>query len=209
MTSPHLTGLTGCIGSGKSSVASFFCHHFAVICMSADTAVHELLEPGEACWRIIHDLDKKFVHRDQSINKSLLRTSLFDDAALRNTVNDRMHPVVRRFMMEKVHDEFVCGQADFLLEVPLLFEAGWQEMFSEIIVVAADEVKCRDRIISRDGVSGIQAEQSMSSQMPLQEKIVLADHVIDNSGAWEDTIVELLRLGGKLWQKNKIYDEKT
>lgn len=202
MTSPHLTGLTGCIGSGKSSVAAFFCRHFAVSCLSADAAVHELLEPGESCWQIIYDLDKKFVHRDKSINKPLLRASLFEDTVLRTTINDKMHPLVRCFMMEKVHAEFALGQTDFLLEVPLLFEAGWQEMFSEIIVVAADELKCRDRIVSRDGVTAIEAEQSMSSQMPLQEKILCADYVVDNSGAWEDTVGELLRFGRKLWGEN-------
>ena len=209
MTSPHLTGLTGCIGSGKSSVAEFFCRHFTVTCLSADASVHELLEPGRACWQIIYDLDKKFIRRDQSINKSLLRASLFDDPSLRRSINESMHPMVRHFLMEKVHAEVARGVMHFLIEVPLLFEAGWQEMFSEIIVVAADERKCRERIVNRDGVSISQAEQSMSSQMPLQEKILHADHVIDNSGDWQETVVNLFRLGEKLWQKNKMYGEKT
>ncbi len=209
MTSPHLTGLTGCIGSGKSSVAEFFCRRFTVTCLNADASVHELLEPGRACWQIIHDLGKKFVHPDQSINKAFLRASLFDDPTLRMTINESMHPVIRRFLMEKVQVEFDRGRTNFLIEVPLLFEAGWHEMFSEIIVVAADERKCRERVVDRDGVSIGQAEQSTSSQMPLQEKIMRADYVIDNNGAWEDTVVDLLRVGEKLWQKNKIYVAKT
>ncbi len=204
MISPNLTGLTGGIGSGKSSVASFFCRHFNVTWLSADAAVHQLLEPGEACWRIIHDVDAKFINPDQSINKPLFRASLFADTSLRNTINDRMHPAVRDFLMQKVRSECAGGQSDFLLEVPLLFEAGWQEMFSGIIVVGADEYKCLARIVDRDGVSLDQAKQSIVAQMPLVEKIARADYVIDNSGTWDETAVGLMNLGEKLWGKVDI-----
>ncbi len=201
MATPNIIGITGGIGSGKSSVAKFLCSHFGVTCFNADAMVHELLAPGMACWQIIFELDMQFVNQDQSINKPLLRKALFADASLRQTIDDRIHPVVCQALMKEVEKASACGENDFLIEVPLLFEAGWQEMFSAVIVVAAPERKCRDRIVDRDGVSTIQAEQSIESQMSLEEKIQRGDYVIDNSGPWDDTVRKLVLLGEKLWQK--------
>lgn len=168
-------------------------------CLSADAVAHELLEPGRSCWQVIHDLDKKFIRPDQSLDKVLLRQALFNDADLRKNINEKMHPLIAGFLLEKVEQGVSEGVMSFLLEVPLLYEAGWQEMFSEVIVVYAKERKCAERVVQRDGVSLADAEKSIATQLSLREKALRADHVIDNSGSWVDTRFQLLHLGSTLW----------
>ena len=69
-----------------------------------------------------------------------------------------------------------------VVEVPLLFEVGWQEDFDLVVVVFADEETCLNRVMSRDGVDRHSARAAFSTQMSLAEKVRMADHVIDNSG---------------------------
>ena len=198
----ELTGLTGGMGAGKSSVARFLCRRFNVTCLHADAVVHELLEPGEKCWQVIVDLDRAFVRQDQTIDKPLLRQALFTDALLRQRINEGFHPVVRETILRKVHAEYRAKrQKFFLLDVPLLYESGWQDMFRQVIVVYAAWEKCVERLMLRDNISGAEAERSMATQWPLLEKTMLADHVVDNSGNWLDTCLQNLRLGHLLWQK--------
>ncbi|RJX25354.1 MAG: dephospho-CoA kinase [Desulfurivibrio sp.] len=197
-----LTGLTGGMGSGKSSVARFLCRRFPVTCMSADAVVHELLEPGREYWQKIAALDRAFVRPDQTIDKRLLREALFGDASLRQRINDMVHPLVRHKLREKIeHEVREHGRKFFLIEVPLLFEADWQEMFAQVIVVYAAREKCLTRLMARDAISAGEAENSLAAQWPLLKKALLAGHVVDNSGGWVETSLQLLHLGEILWGK--------
>jgi dephospho-CoA kinase len=198
----ELTGLTGGMGAGKSSVARFLCRRFAVACLHADAVVHELLEPGEKCWQVIAGLDHAFVRQDQTIDKPRLRQALFSDAFLRQRLNEGMHPIVRDAILRKVHEENrATGQKFFLIDVPLLYEAGWQDMFRRVIVVFAGRGQCVARLMRRDNISAAEAETSIAAQWPLLDKTMRADHVIDNSGIWLDTCLQNLHLGDLLWQK--------
>ncbi|MCB2181082.1 MAG: dephospho-CoA kinase [Desulfobulbaceae bacterium] len=201
---PHITGLTGGIGSGKSSVARFLCNRFVVFCLDADKVVHQLLEPGRSCWQVIRDLDTSFIKPDSAIDKVGLREMLFSDKQLRDEINRRMHPLVRDEIRRIIDEESRLHAVDrFLVEVPLLFEAKWQDMFSEIITVFAGERKCLERVMARDGVTLESAENSISSQMPLMEKALLSQYVIENSGTWFETSLQLVHLGNLLWKGKK------
>lgn len=197
----RVTGLTGGMGSGKSRAAAFLCDHFRVRCLSADSLVHELLEPGRSCWQVVHDLDPAFLREDGSIDKPVLRRALFADDGLRERLNREMHPLVRDALMDRIRRAGWDGEGHFLVEVPLLFEAGWLAMFTEIIVVYARRQTCLARIMARDHVSREEAEKSLKSQLPLDDKVLRADHVIDNSRLWWETSLQLLHLGSLLWQK--------
>ncbi|MBC8317061.1 MAG: dephospho-CoA kinase [Desulfobulbaceae bacterium] len=194
-----VTGITGGIGSGKSRAAAFLCSRYPVCCLSADACVHDLLEPGQAGWEAVQKLDPIYVRDDQTINKPLLRTHLFSDAALRQEINDALHPLVQKQIVAEVERETKKGHLAFLVEVPLLFEARWQSLFHDIIVVYASREKCIQRITYRDNVSSDDAERALASQMPLAEKVELAGHVINNSGIWLDTVLQLIHLGNLLW----------
>ncbi len=195
-----ITGLTGGMGSGKSSVAAFLCRTFPVACFSADRVVHELLEPEQSCWQVVRDLNRAFLREDGTLNKPLFREALFADVVLRREVNRRMHPLVHQLLMEKIERHGrETGQCHFLVEVPLLFEAGWQRLFAAIIVVYARRAMSIGRVMQRDRVSRQQAEQAIACQGRLLDKALCADHVVDNSGMWIDTVLQLLHLGKVLW----------
>lgn len=197
-----LTGVTGGMGSGKSSAARFLCRRFPVSCFNADAVVHELLQPGKECWQVIAGIDSAFVRQDQTIDKGLLRQALFADASLRQQINGKIHPIVRNKLLEKIqHEARVNGRKFFLIEVPLLYEANWQDMFAQIIVVYCSWEKCVARIMMRDHVSSAEAESSIAAQWPLMKKALFAGHVVDNSGSWVETSLQLLHLGNILWGK--------
>lgn len=194
-----ITGITGGIGSGKSRAAAFLCRRYPVCCLSADRCVHDLLEPGKRGWEAVQKLDPSYIKADQMIDKPLLRSNLFTDAALRCTINDIIHPLVQQEILTEIDSKTEKGHSFFLIEVPLLFEAKWQHMFQDIIVVYASREKCIERITQRDNVPVGQAEMSFASQISLPEKVELADHVIDNNGGWADTVLQLIHLGNLLW----------
>jgi len=197
-----LTAVTGGMGSGKSSVARFLCRRFPVTCLSADAVAHELLEPGQEYWQVIAALDSAFIRPDQTIDKRLLREALFSDASLRRQINGKVHPLVHHKLLEKIdHEAKEHGRKFFLIEVPLLFEANWRDMYTRVIVVYCPPEKCVARVMTRDQISADEAKNSIATQWPLLKKALLADHVVDNSGSWVETSLHLLHLGEILWGK--------
>jgi dephospho-CoA kinase len=199
-----ITGITGGIGSGKSTVAEFLSRRFHLFRISADDYVHDLLEPGETGWEAIHNLYPHFVKPDQSINKPLLREEIFNDEILRQNINGALHPLVQQKISTKIDRKSKEGVSHFLVEVPLLYEAGWQRMFHDIIVVYASKGKCIERIMKRDNVTSSEAERSFVTQLPMADKAELADHVIDNSALWIDTIFQMVHLGKILWPEESL-----
>lgn len=198
-----LTAVTGGMGSGKSAAARFLCRRFSVTCLNADAVVHELLQPGQEYWQLIVELDSAFVRQDQTIDKRLLREALFNDAPLRQQINEKVHPLVHHKLLEKINQESrEHGRKSFLIEVPLLFEANWQDMYTRVIVVYAPWEKCVVRLMERDQISADEAKNSIATQWPLLKKALLAGHVVDNSGSWVETSLQLLHLGGILWGEN-------
>ena len=87
-----------------------------------------------------------------------------------------------------------------LVEVPLLYEVGWEYLFDTIVVVYADRETCLHRLMLRDGVERAAADRELQSQLPLSEKVLKADHVIDNSGLLQDTMGQVNHLA-ELMQK--------
>ena len=198
---PIITGITGGIGSGKSHAAKFLADKFAISFLSADNVVHDLLEPEMPGWEAIKGLNTLFVNPDQTINKPLLRKKLFENDKLRKNINAAIHPLVKKEICSEIIKKTTETNSFFLVEVPLLYEAGWQDMFDEIIVVYASEKNCITRIMERDKVSYQQAKTSVESQWSLTEKAEMADHVIDNNGSWSDTELQLVHLGNLLWKR--------
>jgi len=188
-------GLTGGIASGKTSVANWFAEKGLPV-INADQVVHELmaLEP------VISAVRREFgpeVIRDGRIDRSLLGEKVFGDAKARARLEKIIHPLTARAVeekcaaLEKEHYPLV------ILDVPLLFEAGWDKKVDQVWVVYVPPVVQKKRLIQRNGFSSEEAERRISSQMPLEEKTKKADIVIDNSGSWEKTEA-ILR---KIWQE--------
>ncbi|MFH1019175.1 MAG: dephospho-CoA kinase [Pseudomonadota bacterium] len=199
-----VVAVTGGMGSGKSSVAACLCEIGGARGLSADTVCRQLLEPEAAGWLAVRKaFGGRFLLADQSIDRPLLRKVLFADHEFRHELNTLLHPLVRDEItscIEKERGHLSDPQARFVVEVPLLYEARWEHDFSRIVVAYADEKACRRRIMLRDRISEAEAEKAMATQMPLPRKALLADHVIDNSGAWPETCLQIVHLRNLLWQ---------
>jgi len=190
-------GLTGGIGSGKSSVARFWQERFGLVCIDADGICRQLLKPEASGWlAVVAAFGETFLAPDRTIDRPRLRAAIFGDSALRRQLDALLHPLVRKEVRRQIHQ---ASGVRCLVEVPLLYEAGWQDEFDVVVVVYAPSGRCRQRLMARDRVSAEAADLALAAQLPLAEKALLAAHVIDNSGPWQDTCLQLLHLGEVLW----------
>ena len=195
MKPPEKIGLTGALGSGKSSVARFLQDSLAAEYIDVDLICRQLLEPNARGWNALRQtLDRKFFKADATVDRERLRNVLFRDDKVRSQVNHLLHPLARQEVEKRLQEIERRAGGPIIVDVPLLFEAGWEDIFDRIIVVYADCTTCRERIMRRDGVSFAEASSGMAAQSSLLAKVVQADHVIDNSGSWTDTCLQLLHL---------------
>lgn len=184
-------GVTGFIGSGKSLVSRFLALGLSCQHLDADKVARDLMEPGQSGWLAVKGYDPKYILADGRLDRVQLRHDIFADPIVKGRIDSLVHPLVRSELERQMADP--VGHR-VVVEVPLLFEAGWEALFGRVVLVYAGEDVCLQRVVQRDRVSWAQAEKSYQSQMALVEKIKRADHVIDNSGSWCDTQLQLLHL---------------
>ncbi len=183
--------VTGGIGSGKSSVAAALADMLSVDLVSADLICRDLLQvEGEAQRAMKMVCPASCFQADGSLNRPVLRELLFSDKNLRKKVDGIIHPLVRKNILKKCEKAYGNG-VSLLIEIPLLFETGWQNDFDCSIMVYAEEETCVERIMRRDKVSKGSAIRSIAAQIPMQDKIKLADYWIDNSGPFAKTLEQL------------------
>jgi dephospho-CoA kinase len=199
---PLLIGLTGGIATGKSTLGELFRQHGARL-ISADQLGRELLAPGaEGAGLLRRHFGDRFFTADRKIDRANLRRAIFAEPELRRKLDSLLHPLIRKRIFEllaqpgRIQDEAVRSPVfrGVVVEVPLLFEAGWQDDFDLVVVVRADDQQSLERLQQRDWVSRAEAEAAISTQMPLNEKLVRADYVIDNRGSLEETARQVSEL---------------
>lgn len=199
---PILIGITGGIGSGKSRAARFLQMRMECGCIDSDEVCRELLKPHNKGWLAIKSsFGDRFFCDDKTLNRAFLRKILFADKALRFKVNSLLHPLAKKAILEYiqgVQNPKPDKKHIYIIEVPLLFEARWQGMFDRIITVYADFSLCLDRLMKRDKITLKEAEKAVCSQEALSSKAMKADHVVDNSGPWSETSLQLIRLASIL-----------
>jgi len=182
-------GLTGGIASGKSSVSKMLSGLLECEYIDADDICRQLLEPREEGWReFTRAFGSAYLSDDETINRSLLRSDLFDSEQFRQKVNGIIHPIVKRFVLSRMN-QIVESAPDVqvVVEVPLLYEVHWEDIFNTVVVVNADYETCLKRLMERDGVDKAEAVKELQSQWPLTDKVMRADHVINNSGSLQET----------------------
>jgi dephospho-CoA kinase len=184
MTDRRRIGITGGIGSGKSRVSDYFAEICRLPIISLDLVCRDLLEPDNTGWLSLRGLlGNSFFDSSGVLDRAALRRELFADTALRGQVDALLHPLAR----EEMHSRVAEIDGPVLIEIPLLYEAGWQDDVDVVVVVLADSEMCCKRIMERDRVSLDEARKAVAAQMSPEEKARRADHVIDNSGSWNTT----------------------
>ncbi len=180
-------GLTGGIASGKSTVSKMFAQ-MGITVIDADIEARLAVEKGEKAYNdIVQYFGDEILHQDGSINRAKLGAIVFNNDEKRQALNSFVHPSVRNRMLAKKEQAEKEGAAVIVLDIPLLFESNLQYMADKVILVYVDESTQLQRLMKRNGLSEEEARARISSQMPLKDKIKLADYVIDNNGGVEET----------------------
>lgn len=173
-------GLTGGIGSGKTTVANLFAHHYQIDIIDADIVARQVVEPGSAGLQAIEKkLGADILLTDGTLNRSKLRDTIFSNHALKNWLNALLHPMIR----EQMQAEIAQTTSPYcLLVIPLMVENNLQTMADRLLVVDVDEAVQIARTQQRDGVDAEQVKKILASQASRQERLAAADDVIGNNG---------------------------
>jgi dephospho-CoA kinase len=200
-----ILGLSGGIGSGKSSVSRVLAELGATI-VDADAIVHELQAAGQPMLtEIASEFGKGVITPDGSLDRAALGGVVFRDAALRRRLEQIVQPPVVAEMVRRAQAAVEANEALVVMDVPLLFEgkksgrgsAAVMEYETTVCIWVDREVQI-ERTMLRDGSTRSEAERRVAAQLPIDEKRAMADHVIDNSGSPEDTRAQVEALYASL-----------
>ena len=173
-------GLTGGIGSGKTTVSDHF-STLGVDIIDADEIVHRISTPGHLAYdAIIRYFGTDELNVDGTINRQKLSKRVFSDATERQVLEGILHPAVRTAMQQEMKDS---NTPYCILVIPLLVETGYTDLVDRVLVVTADKEKRTEWIKHRNGLSNEQIESIMTAQASDEERNNFADDVIDNSGS--------------------------
>lgn len=186
-------GLTGGIASGKSTVSIMF-KEMNIPVVDADVEARLAVMKGEAAYFQIIDTFGKDILLDGEIDRQELGSIIFHQEEKRKLLNEIVHPEVRKRMMEQVEKAQQTGEEVIVLDIPLLFESKLTYMVEKTILVYVDYDIQLERLMKRNSLSIDDAKARIQSQMPLNEKIKLADAVINNNGSIEETKKQLINV---------------
>jgi len=196
-----IVGLTGSVGTGKSTVTNFFRELGAYI-IDWDELAREVIRPHLRAWKeIVEYFGKDFLNEDLTINRQKLAEIVFSDKEKVTKLNHIVHPEVFK-EDDRITNEIRTLDPDALIikDIPLLFELTHPVFVDKVVVVSASE-QTQLRRLEEKGISREDARSRIKSQLPLEEKIKSADFVINNDGPLEETkkqveeIYSLLRKG--------------
>lgn len=194
-----IIGLTGGIATGKSTVSKIIRENNIPI-IDADKIYKDLSQKGNSIWRAIYNsFGQDYIKGNGEIDKKALSSLIFDDPKQREKLNAITHPIIKDETIKQIKQFENEGKHRLLfLDVPLLFEAGWDRMVDETWVVTIPYKAQLQRLMDRDNCSKDTAQKRIRSQMSLDEKVKRADIVIDNSGSIRDTRKQVLKHLGRL-----------
>lgn len=193
-----VVGLTGNYGMGKSTVLRMF-RDLGAVTLDADKVVDMLLDDADVLRRIRDTFGNGVFSKEGSLDRSTLASIIFKDKEKRDSLEGILHPLV----FEKIEDflaeigETETGEEIVVVEIPLLFEKGYTGRFDWKITVYAEEdialKRLEGKAIGREG-----AVVRLKAQMPIKEKIRMADFAINNSGTLEETEKQVREIYDKL-----------
>jgi|SRR5680860_162947 len=180
-------GLTGGIGSGKSTVAEWFIRH-GVPVLDADKTVHRLLRSDSSTIaKLVHEFGSEILGENGEIDRSKLGNQIFSDEDARKRLERIVHPCVLEYMKDEQATLRSTGAKYCVWDVPLLLEVGFGKFVDEVWVVWVPRHLQILRVIARDKLSLAEVEARVAAQGSLDEKRQQADVVIDNSGSELET----------------------
>ncbi len=192
-----LIGLTGGAGSGKSTVAAMLREMGAAV-IDADEAAHAVYEPGQPGFDAVVAAFGTGYVRDGRIDRERLGRLVFSDEDARRRLNGIVHPLVRLWMTARTVEAQQSGAQVVIHDIPLLFENGLDELYSDVILVYVPRELQVTRLVEGRGLDEARARAMVAAQMPIEEKRDRAAYVIDNSGSLERTREQVRALWAEL-----------
>lgn len=189
---PFIVGLTGGIGSGKSTVGAAFIA-LGVDLVDADAVAHEVSAPGAAGWMAIReDFGPAYFLADGSLDRARLRREVFAEPAQKSRLERLLHPVIRHEIDRRV----ASWRGPYgILMVPLLVESPrYRNSCDRLLVVDCPEEEQVRRVMSRSGLTAAEVRAIMATQASRADRLAAADDVIDNSGGPEGIDEQVRRL---------------
>jgi dephospho-CoA kinase len=178
----HVFGLTGGIGSGKSSAARRLAAR-GVAVVDADVLAREVVAEGtEGLRAVAARFGAQVLDQQGRLDRTALAALVFADPEGLSALNEIVHPLVRRAATERLAELERQGEPLAGYEVPLFFEVGLDRTIRPVVVVAVSDDIAIARAAERDGTSPAAVRARLRAQLPMSEKIARADYVIDNSG---------------------------
>jgi dephospho-CoA kinase len=182
-------GVTGIFASGKGTVCEMFGALGAEV-IDTDITAREIMEPGQdALKRIIEKFGSEFINSDGTLDRRGFANSVFGNNEKVKILNEITHPAIKKIVIERSSDDKI-----YMINTPLLFEAEFDKFMEYNIIVTANEDQVLYRGSKRDKISEDEIKERLKHQIPLKEKIKLADYIIDNSGLIEDTKRQVFNL---------------
>jgi len=184
-------GLTGGIASGKSIVARMFAEQ-GVPVIDTDIVARQVVEPGQpGLDAVIDRFGTDLLTRDGHLDRRRLRNLVFDDADQRHALEVIMHPLIRARTIELADQ---AGGPYQMLVVPLLVETGFSDLIDRVLVIDCPENLQRTRLLARDDETPERVNQILAAQAGRQERLAVADDVVDNTGSLEQTRARVAEL---------------
>ena len=188
-----IIGITGGIASGKSTVTEFLRQKgFQVV--DADAVVHQLQKPGGQLYQVlVEHFGEKILLENGELNRLLLASLIFSNPEEQEWSKRTQGEIIRE-ELAALRNQFAQTEALFFMDIPLLFEQDYASWFDETWLVYVNRDVQLERLMKRDQISKEAAESRLNSQWPLERKISLASHSLDNNGNQEQLIAQVVQL---------------
>ena len=189
-----IIGLTGSIGTGKSTVSKMF-QQLNIPVVDADIIAREVVEPNKLAYKaIVEAFGQEILLKDETIDRKKLGSIIFSDDEKRKTLNAIIHPAIRQEMLRQKEAYISEGHDCVVLDIPLLFESKLEHYVDKILVVYVEPEVQLQRILKRDNTKAEDAKQRINSQISITKKRDLADAIIDNNGSVGDSFNQLKKI---------------
>lgn len=193
----RIIGLTGGIASGKSTVSAYLRTKGATV-IDADALTHELLAPGGALHRAyVGHFGRQFLRADGTLDSRAIGAVVFNDPAEKKWLDGVAHPLIKSAVECAIEAARSRGVKAIILDVPLLFESGWDKMCSRTCLVYVGKKLQLERLMARNGYTEAEAVARIGAQLPLCAKRALADYIIENDGELATTYSQV----DALWEE--------
>lgn len=188
-----IIGITGGIASGKSTVTEFLRQKgFQVV--DADAVVHQLQKPGGRLYQVlVEHFGEKILLENGELNRPLLASLIFSNPEEQEWSKRTQGEIIRE-ELAALRNQLAQTESLFFMDIPLLFEQNYASWFDETWLVYVNRDVQLERLMKRDQISKEAAESRLNSQWPLERKISLASHSLDNNGNQEQLIAQVVQL---------------